>query len=825
MTAEASGAETSDALLDALPFPVSVWESVRDDDGAIIDFRCVRSNRRADERVGFLGDHLTSMTGLYYRAWFLGDEGRLGWQHFVDVVERRQVGVVEAAAPGWGDRWFESLSAPHGDGFIHVLRDISKRHTAMQALEESEQRYRNTIDALVDAVLVLEPVRDDAGEIVDIVIRSCNDAAGQALGAVPADIIGRRYLETYPTISTGASRVVLEVARTGIPQRYDVPLADRPRTSGAWEMNILPLGDWVLLVAHDVTDRTLAEQQARESERLYRLMVDHAGDVVVAARHGVVRWVTPSIRQLIGWEVDEVVGRDAIDFVHPDERDVVEGADYGITHTVRHRVRLRHKDGGWRWADVMARVAGSDNDPNHPLVVTIIDAQAEVEARDALQRAEEDRLRLDERVREAARLESLSQLAGGVAHDFNNLLVGILGNAELALQDLAPSSPVRSRLVAMSSAAQRAAELTRQLLDFTGRQPRERVALDLAPLIADTIDLARAMISKDVTISFRTEPELRHGVLGDRSQLQQLVMNLVLNASDAVDADDGRIDVSLSLVRFEHDSLTSESAHEPGWRDLELRTGDYLTIEVSDNGRGIDAEQRHRIYDPFFTTRTDGRGLGLAVVSGIVRSHHGAIRVASEVGEGSRFTVLLPATPLPDLEPSVAANYRLHRRPTVLVVDDNDQVREVVGVVLRRAGFQVVAVASGREAISVFASRHATIDCVLLDLTMPDLTGDEVLVVLRAVSPNIPIVLMSGYLPHDPLREAATNAANDFVQKPFLPDDLVDAVRRSLHRTPFERAFQNDQNDQSDQNDQNDQNGSAPLPPGRSAGATTVRPG
>ena len=764
------------AMLDALPFPFSVWEPIRVD-GTIVDFRCVKSNRTADERIGALLAGRSRLAGLEYDAWFHDIPDAIPWQEFVEVVEEQKVKTIEASAPGHPDTWFENVSAPYGDGFVNFVRDISKRRRVMRALESSEELFRETMDALADAVFLADPVADADGHLVDLRLRYCYEAAGRMLGAAPAHLIGRECGQIFPETVTGDGERLLEVVRSGLATRFDIPWVDHASLRGSFEVDALPVGDGIVIVAHDVTDRVLAQQQALESERLYRLLADHAGDVVIAAKHGLVQWAAPSLERLLGWTFDDVRGQLALDFVHPDERDIADNAVYSASYTTRHRVRLRRKDGSWRWVDLLARIAGPDDHPEHPLVITIIDAQAEVEARDALQRAEEDRLHLDERVREAARLESLSQLAGGVAHDFNNLLVGILGNAELALQDLPSSSPLRSRLVSLSAAAQRAAELTRQLLDFTGRQPREHLAIDLAPLIADTIDLAHSLTSKEVTIGFATDQRPR-GVFGDRSQLQQVVMNLLMNASEAVDAHTGQIHVSLSCV-----DLTA---------DPDVDAGEYVSLEITDNGRGIDVEQLRRIFDPFFTTRSDGRGLGLAVVSGIVRAHRGTVRVRSELGQGTTFTVLLPATDLPDPVPSATTSFRLHRQPTVMVVDDDDQVRDIVGDVLRRAGFQVLAVARGREAISLFATRHATIDCVVLDLTMPDLTGDEVMVVLRAVSPNVPIVLISGYLGSDPVREAAAMKATDFVQKPFLPDDLVDAVRRSLHQTPFQGTYEVD---------------------------------
>lgn len=647
-------------LIDSIPHPVSIWMSIRDADGEIVDFRCEATNHGAERYIaGRLGD-ATSMLGRRYLEVFDDDLGRSLFPRFRDVVERGELFTLEAEAINYPGLWFENQAAKHGDGFVNMMRNITERRTMTIALEESERRLRD------------------------------------------------------------------------------------------------------------------AERKAKESERRYRMMADHAGDVVIAARHGVVEWSTPSIERMLGWTVDDVIGRTALEFVHPDDAGGAESAAWSARHSTRLRVRLLRKDGRFQWADLLGRIAGPDDEPTHPLVITVVDAQAEMEARVALERAEAERQRLDERVREAARLESLSQLAGGIAHDFNNLLVGVLGNAELALQDLPPSSPVRSRLVSLSAAAQRAAELTRQLLDFTGRQPRDRVALDLSAVIADTVDLAASMISREVKVTIVTAQTAR-GVLGDRSQLQQVVMNLIMNASESVDQHTGQVQVSSHAT-----VLDDENPH------LGLPAGEYVVLEVSDNGRGIDSDHQRRIFDPFFTTRSDGRGLGLAVVSGIVRAHHGAVEVHSQVNVGTTFTVWLPAVDAPTPAPAAGTVFRLHRQPTVMVVDDDDQVRDVTGDILRRAGFQVLPVARGRDAISLFATRHATIDCVVLDLTMPDLTGDEVMVVLRAVEPSIPIVLISGYVTNDSVRGAATLKASDFVQKPFLPDTLVASVRRSLRQTPFD---------------------------------------
>jgi len=776
--------DPSDRLVDSIPFPVSHWASVRDDDGEIVEFICVAANSVAEQLASPRLNGRTTLEGARYREVFAGTEGDFGWQRFTEVVRTGTTDVFEATSPGRPDLWFEHVTARHGDGFLNITRDITQRRRAESALEEVEERFRSTMEALTNTVMILDPIWTsdaadaDSGEstadVIDLRFRYCNEAATQMLGKSLDELVGHRYLDVYPERHTEAFDRYLDVVRTGVAAHFEVSWVDVGPLRGAFEVHAFPLGEGLVVVSHDITERVIAQHEARESERQFRLMADHAGDVVIAARHGVIEWAAPSVERLMGWTVEQVVGRATLDFVHPDDAERLDVAKWNTTSTTRHRCRLLRSDGGWRWADLLGRIAGPDDEPDHPLVITVIDAQAEVEARDALQRAEEERHRLDEQVRESARLESLSQLAGGIAHDFNNLLVGVLGNAEMALQDLPPDSPVRSRLTALSTAAQRAAELTRQLLDFTGRQPRQRLPLDLALLIFDSVDLARSMMAREVAVTVHLGSGTP-AVTGDRGQLQQVVMNLLMNASEAVDQRSGQIEVS---TRFRH--LADDAAAELG-----LDGGTYVTLGISDNGIGIAAEHQPRIFDPFFTTRSGGRGLGLSVVSGIVRSHLGAVQVTSDPGHGSTFEVWLPAADAHLAPLAPPTNFRLHRQPTVLVVDDDDQVRDVVGDILRRAGFQVLAVARGREAISLFAVRHATIDTVVLDLTMPDVSGAEVMVVLRAVEPSIPIVLISGYLSNDPTREATTMKAAGFVQKPFLPEELVDAVRRSLHQTPF----------------------------------------
>jgi len=392
-------------------------------------------------------------------------------------------------------------------------------------------------------------------------------------------------------------------------------------------------------------------------------------------------------------------------------------------------------------------------------------------------KAQEERDRLGAQVRHAQKLESLGVLAGGIAHDFNNLLMSILGNADLALADMRKEAPGRPQVDRIRDAGRRLSGLTQQLLAYSGKGTFVVEPLDLSLLIEEMQHLLAVGVSKKAHHRFELEPDLP-AVDGDASQLGQVVMNLVTNAADALGRAGGSIAVRTGVMEADRSYLSR------AYVDEDYPEGRYVYLEVEDSGSGMSPETRGRIFDPFFTTKATGQGLGLAVVLGIVRSHHGAICVTSDPGLGTTFRVLLPcshsAAARPGAPPAPAAV--VEGAGTVLVVDDEPDVRELAEAMLQRLGVTTLTAADGRAALELLGSRASEVDLVLLDLTMPGLGGLEVLEQIRQIRPELPVVLMSGYSERYSSSGCADHIAG-FLQKPFSVEDLSERVRAALSPT------------------------------------------
>jgi PAS domain S-box-containing protein len=380
-----------------------------------------------------------------------------------------------------------------------------------------------------------------------------------------------------------------------------------------------------------------------------------------------------------------------------------------------------------------------------------------------LKRAQE----LERQLQATQRLESLGVLAGGIAHDFNNLLVAILGNAELALLDLAPESLARRTVEQISQAAHRAAELTQQLLAYAGKGRFAVQRLDLNAIVEEMLQILRTSVPSHVQVQANLTRPLP-SVEADATQLRQIVMNLVMNAAEAIGEQKGRIVIRSGSIWADQIYLREQ------WPMNELVEGTYVFLDVSDTGKGMDVATQERIFEPFFTTKVAGRGLGLSAVLGIVRSHKGALRVYSEEGKGSLFKLLLPGVDeAAEMVPSLPQPHPFwHGQGLILVIDDDTEVQVVIMRMLERLGFSVVAAADGREGLATFQVHRASIVCVLIDLTMPQMNGVEVFQQIRMVAPEIPVIIMSGYNKQEVADRLTGIGLTAFLQKPFTPTEL-----------------------------------------------------
>ncbi len=394
----------------------------------------------------------------------------------------------------------------------------------------------------------------------------------------------------------------------------------------------------------------------------------------------------------------------------------------------------------------------------------------------ALREMEKHAAAVNQKLMETQKLESLGVLAGGIAHDFNNLLTSILGHASLTRRELPPGSPIFESIEQIETAGHRAADLCKQMLAYSGQGRFVIQRVDLNELVRGTTHLLGISIGKNCVLRFNLASTLPP--LGaDATQLRQIIMNLVINASEAIGARSGIIALTTGVARV--DASYSETLLQPE----RIRPGDYVFLEVSDNGCGMDRATLSKIFDPFFTTKFTGRGLGLAAVLGIIRGHRGGLKVYSEPSRGTTFKILLPcdegAPEGAPPEPSrTAAPWRGQGR--VLVVDDEESVRAVSARILESTGLTTTLAVDGRDAVERYARDPSAYALVLMDLTMPHLDGEETFRQLRHLNPAVRVVLMSGFNQQDAVDRFTGKGLAGFVQKPFEAGQLMEVVRIAL---------------------------------------------
>ncbi len=399
-------------------------------------------------------------------------------------------------------------------------------------------------------------------------------------------------------------------------------------------------------------------------------------------------------------------------------------------------------------------------------------------------RYEQERVLLDSRILQAQKMESLGVLAGGIAHDFNNLLVGVMGNASMAMMDLPPESPVIDSIRQIEDSAQRAAELTRQMLAFSGKGRFVLQPINLSVLVEEMTYLMCSSISKNAVMRFHLEEKLPL-IEADATQIRQMIMNLVVNASEAIGGRSGVVSVTTGSMQCDRAYLQSTYLSE------ERPEGSYVFLEISDNGVGMEAGMMEKIFDPFFTTKFTGRGLGLAAVLGIVRSHHGAIKVYSEVTRGTTFKVLFPQTDRhePRTAPIAIPTNLEPLSGTILVVDDEENVRRLAERILMRAGYKVDLARDGAEGVRLFAIDPKRYAAVVLDMTMPKMDGVQAFREMRRHDPGVRVILSSGYNEADATSQFAGKGLSGFIQKPYRPVDLIELLSKVLGRAPDKNYF------------------------------------
>ncbi|HTA88719.1 MAG TPA: PAS domain S-box protein [Polyangiaceae bacterium] len=517
----------------------------------------------------------------------------------------------------------------------------------------------------------------------------------------------------------------------------------------------------------EIGDRTRAEGAARESEERVRAFVENALDVIlVLDREGKVLYASPSIERLLGRAVADVVGKNWFAWVAPGD---LESARTRLQQAVTEnepvlaQLRFLHENGQERYVEVVGRPAFEIRGVGG-VIINARDVSDRV-------RAENERAELEESLTQARKMEAIGHLAGGVAHDFNNLLTPIIGYTELVRASVPKADRIYKDLAVVLEAADGARQLVRQLLAFGRKQALEMRPLDLAEQVRRIEKILRAMIPESIDLVLRL-PEAPLVIRADATQLQQVVLNLAVNAQDAMTGSGGRLVVGVTRVE-----LAQRDA------ELELEAGAYGVLSVADSGHGMDPQTRARLFEPFFTTKERGKGtgLGLATVYGIAKQHRGAITVTSEQGHGATFQVYFPCTSegVELASPSMAASIP-GQGETVLVAEDDPSVRLLVKNVLERNGYRVLAAEDGVQALELARRESGRIDLLLSDVIMPGMNGRALRDALLLLYPGLRVLFMSGYTGDVLTGRGELDQDVSVVGKPFTPDILLRGVRKAL---------------------------------------------
>jgi PAS domain S-box-containing protein len=606
-------------------------------------------------------------------------------------------------------------------------------------------------------------------------VRLWSPAAERLLGWTAADVLGR----PYPALPEGGEGEVEDVLARALRgesvARRELRLRRRDGTTIEVVCAASPLRDpagqpagAIKVFSGPAAARPRSQEELSDAEALWRSLIEsHPDQVLIFERDGTIRFAN---RIMPGFREEDLIGRDGLEFVLPEHRERARAVvrqvwDSGVPADLE--VPAYNLKGSLSWFYV--RLAAIRHQGR---TVGLVASSREITER---KQAEQERAALDLKLQQKQKLESLGVLAGGIAHDFNNLLTGILGNADLARLESPPGSAAAPYLDHIEHVCLRAADLCKQMLAYAGKGRFVLEHLDLNRIIADMMHLLQLSISKSAVLKPALGPDLPQ-VRADASQLRQVVMNLVLNASEAIGGKSGLIGLTTGVMRVSRDYIRHALL------DPDFPEGDYVFLEVSDNGPGMTEEVKAKVFDPFFTTKFAGRGLGLAAVQGIVRVHKGAIKVYSEPGRGTTFKVLLPraAEPAGEVPAAEVAPADWRGEGTVLVADDEDTVRAIAARALETVGFRVLLAANGEEAIDRFRADPETFRLVLLDLTMPRLGGEEVFRELRQLRPDVRVLLMSGYAEQEVMTRFEGKGLAGFLQKPFQLPTLVAKVRQAL---------------------------------------------
>jgi PAS domain S-box-containing protein len=747
-----------------------------------VDGRVDYVNQRVAEMLGYSTAEMLhrDVLDFHFPDDFAGGRARIerrkaGIRETFPVRLRRQDGTelrVEASASPILDESGKYC------GVLSIFSDVTDRFRAEEAARRNLELFQLGADAVPAYISYV-----DADERYQMV----NQRYEEWFQRPRDQFIGKQVGEIHGAAAYAKMRDPIGRVLAGEVVHYENPLKSTDGGIRTFDTTYVPhrdasgevLGFFVMVF--DITERRHMEDELLRRARELRSITDNVPDIIVRADRNLrFLYANRQIEAASGQPAASFLGRTTSELGLPPAlcaywdghgKKIFESGEPALMEfTSPSPTGLRHFEA------YGIPEFGLDNQ-----VETILGIARDVTER---KRAEDDRRRLETQMQQSQKSESLGVLAGGVAHDFNNLLQAILSNADVALASLPSESPARQSLHRIEVAAQRAAELTNLMLAYAGKGKFRIEPLDLSQLTLEMVQLLGSSISKKADLQARCASPLP-AVEGDASQLRQVVMNLITNASEALGERGGVIRVTTGLIHTAAENLEAATPIR------NLPEGDYVFLEVADNGCGLAADVRDRIFEPFFSTKSPGRGLGLAAVSGIIQSHRGGILLESEPDAGTTIRVLLPACNRAAMVSGAASRTptpQSNAGRTILVVDDEAFVRDVTRALLEGAGYTVLAVTGGLEALELCGTATQPIDAVLLDLTMPDMDGSETFRELQRMRPRLPVLLTSGYMEEEATSQFQASGLAGFIQKPYRAAQLLEALRRVLGAPPPREA-------------------------------------
>ena len=650
---------------------------------------------------------------------------------------------------------------------VTLVQDVTERKQAEEALRESEHRLRLLVGQMPAVMWSTDK---------ELRFTSSVGAGLAGLGLRPSQVVGLSLFEYFGTDDPEFPPIA---AHRRAIQGESVPyeLAWQGR---AFESHVEPfLGSGSEIVgsvgiALDVTERKRAEEGRRRSEVRKGAMLETALDAIVSIDHeGRITEFNAAAENMFGHARSDALGRDLAELLVPPalreahRRGFAHHLATGEARVLGRRVELTalRADGSEIPVELAVTRIPLDGPPSFTAYVR--DLTERKQAEQALRHSEEQ-------LRQAQKMEAIGTLAGGVAHDFNNLLTGILGHAQLLKVATGPGDKVHRSAEVIETAARRGAALTQQLLGFARKGKNQNVPVDLAATIAEVIGLLTRTVDKNIRMTSRSAVD-RPVVGGDPGQLQQVILNLAVNARDAMPEGGEMVFVTDASIFDENDFR----------RPPEIPPGRYVVLSISDTGCGIPDEVKRRIFEPFFTTKGQGKGtgMGLAMVYGIVKNHGGWVAVESAVERGTTVRVHLPqAAGVAASDHAESRDEVRHGTGRILVVDDEEIVRSVAESFLRHLGYDVLTASDGQEAVEYYTKFGPEIDAVLIDMIMPRMGGRECFRALRGVNPDVRAVLSTGYGSDVMAQELLDEGMRGFVPKPYRLEELAEALARALRR-------------------------------------------